>query len=94
MNKSKFLVSVALVLIASMILASCAPAATAVAPEPPAVVEPTEEVVVQPTEEVMEPTAAPEETPVTLAIERFMMRPGRRYRNRRVRLCAPPAQIA
>jgi basic membrane protein A len=52
-------------------LASCAPAATAVAPEPPAVVQPTEEVVVQPTEEVMEPTAAPEETPVTLAIEHF-----------------------
>ena len=70
MNKSKFLVSVALVLIASMILASCAPAATAVAPEPPVEVQPTE-AVVQPTEEVMQPTAAPEETPVTLAIEHF-----------------------
>ena len=55
MNKSKFLVSVALVLIASMILASCAPAATAVAPEPPVEVQPTE-AVVQPTEAAMEPT--------------------------------------
>jgi len=70
MNKSKFLVSVALVLIASMIVVSCAPAATAVAPEPPVEVQPTE-AAVQPTEEVMQPTEAPEETPVTLAIEHF-----------------------
>jgi basic membrane protein A len=70
MNKSKFLVPLALVLIASMILASCAPAATAVAPEPPVEVQPTEEVV-QPTEEVMQPTEAPEEESLTLAIEHF-----------------------
>jgi len=68
MKKSKFLVFVALVLIASMTLASCAPA-TPVATEPPVVVQPTE-AGVQPTVVVVPPTEVPV-LQVTLAIEHF-----------------------
>ena len=69
MKKSKFLVFVALVLIASMTLASCAPA-TPVATEPPVVVQPTK-VVVPPTEAVVVPPTDVPVMPVTLAIEHF-----------------------
>jgi len=67
MKKSKFLVFVALVLIASMTLTSCGPVATT---QPPVVVQPTK-VVVPPTEVVVvQPTEVPV-MPVTLAIEHF-----------------------
>ena len=69
MKKSKFLVFVALVLIASMTLASCAPA-TPVATEPPVVVQPTK-VVVPPTEAVVVPPTDVPVMPVTLAVEHF-----------------------
>ena len=69
MKKSKFLVFVALVLIASMTLTSCAPA-TPVATEPPVVVQPTK-VVVPPTEAVVVPPTDVPVMPVTLAIEHF-----------------------
>jgi len=69
MKKSKFLVFVAFIIIASMTLASCAPA-TPVATEPPVVVQPTK-VVVPPTEAVVVPPTDVPVMPVTLAIEHF-----------------------
>ena len=73
MNQRKFCAFVGVVLIASMMLASCAPATTPAAPAPAQptaeAVQPTAEAV-QPTEAAMQPTEAPAK-PITLAIEHF-----------------------
>ena len=69
MNQKKVYVILAMLLIASMALASCAPATTAVVP-PTAVAEQPTAVVEQPTPEAPQPTAAPAQK-VTLAIEHF-----------------------
>jgi len=66
MNQRKFCTFAGIVLIVSMILASCAPATT---PAVPAPAQPTAEAA-QPTEEAMQPTEAPAAT-ITLAIEHF-----------------------
>jgi basic membrane protein A len=73
MQKSKFLACLAMILVASLVLASCAPAS---APATQAPAEPTAEPAqptaeaAQPTEEAMQPTEAPAE-PIVLAIEHF-----------------------
>ena len=73
MNQRKFCAFVGVVLIASMMLASCAPATTPAAPAPAQptaeAVQPTAEAV-QPTEAAMQPTEAPAK-PIVLAIEHF-----------------------
>jgi basic membrane protein A len=68
MQKRSFMLA-ALLLVASMILGSCAPAAPSAAPPTAAPAQPTAEVM-QPTAAPAQPTAA-EAKPITLAIEHF-----------------------
>jgi basic membrane protein A len=68
MQKRSFMLA-ALLLVASMILGSCAPAAPTAAPPTAAPAQPTAEVM-QPTAAPAQPTAA-EAKPITLAIEHF-----------------------
>src|SRR3990170_1529256 len=70
MNQKKYLVLVAMLVIASMVLASCAPAATPVVEPPTPVAEQPTPVVEQPTAVEEQPTAV-EEQKITLAIEHF-----------------------
>jgi basic membrane lipoprotein Med (substrate-binding protein (PBP1-ABC) superfamily) len=70
MSQKKYLVLVAMLLIASMVLASCAPAATPVVEPPTPVAEQPTPVVEQPTAVEEQPTAV-EEQKITLAIEHF-----------------------
>lgn len=70
MNQKKYLVLVAMLVIASMVLASCAPAATPVVEPPTLVAEQPTPVVEQPTAVEEQPTAV-EEQKITLAIEHF-----------------------
>jgi basic membrane protein A len=69
MRPKKSFVLAALLLIASMLLVSCAPAATPTAAPPPPTAVPPTVAVEQPTAEVVQPTAEP--VKITLAIEHF-----------------------
>src|SRR3989304_828117 len=70
MNQKKYLVLVAMLVIAVVVLPSCAPAATPVVEPPTPVAEQPTPVVEQPTAVEEQPTAV-EEQKITLAIEHF-----------------------
>jgi basic membrane protein A len=71
MNQKKVYLLLAMLLVASMTLASCAPATTPVVVPPTAVVVPPTAVVVPPTAVVVPPTAVVEPAKIVFAIEHF-----------------------